>query len=65
MIWRQRSIIRELKTARERVVTEEARVFDFLHGLGEALNGTARRADLHELIVRGVLRILGAQSGGL
>ena len=65
LIWRQRSIIRELKTARERVVTEEARVFDFLHGLGEALNGTARRADLHELIVRGVLRILGAQSGGL
>ena len=47
------------------MVTEEARVFDFLHGLGEALNGTARRADLHELIVRGVLRILGAQSGGL
>jgi sigma-B regulation protein RsbU (phosphoserine phosphatase) len=64
-IWWQRRQIQELKQARERVVTEEARVFDFLHGLGEALSGTARRSDLHELIVRGVLRILGAQSGAL
>jgi sigma-B regulation protein RsbU (phosphoserine phosphatase) len=64
-IWWQRREIQELKRARERVVTEEARVFDFLHGLGEALSGTARRSDLHELIVRGVLRILGGQSGAL
>jgi sigma-B regulation protein RsbU (phosphoserine phosphatase) len=64
LLWQRRQI-QELKQARERVVTEEARVFDFLHGLGEALSGTARRSDLHELIVRGVLRILGAQSGAL
>lgn len=64
ILWQRRQI-QDLKQARERVVTEEARVFDFLHGLGEALSGTARRSDLHELIVRGVLRILGGQSGAL
>ncbi|RFC42270.1 MAG: sigma-B regulation protein RsbU (phosphoserine phosphatase) [Verrucomicrobia bacterium] len=54
-----------LQKAREKVVTEEARVFDFLHGLGEALSGTARPADLHTLIVKGLLRILRSQSGAI
>lgn len=57
--------IARLKRAQEKVVTEEARVFDFLHGLGEALSGTPRPSDLHELIVRGVQRIMGASAGGL
>jgi sigma-B regulation protein RsbU (phosphoserine phosphatase) len=61
----QRSYIRALKRARERVATEEARVFDFLHGLGEALSGTAKPSDLHVLIVEGMLRILRSKSGGL
>lgn len=57
--------IRELKRARERVVIEEARVFDFLHGLGEALSGTAKPSDLHTLILKGLLRILRSQSGAV
>lgn len=61
----QMRTIAELKRAQEKVVTEEARVFDFLHGLGEALSGTAKAADLHALIVKGVQRILSANSGGL
>ncbi|MEI6712824.1 MAG: GAF domain-containing SpoIIE family protein phosphatase [Verrucomicrobiota bacterium] len=61
----QMRTIAELKRAQEKVVTEEARVFDFLHGLGEALSGTAKAADLHALIVKGVQRILGANAGGL
>jgi sigma-B regulation protein RsbU (phosphoserine phosphatase) len=61
----QRSYIRALKKARERVATEEARVFDFLHGLGEALSGTAKPSDLHVLIVEGMLRILRSKSGAV
>jgi sigma-B regulation protein RsbU (phosphoserine phosphatase) len=57
--------IHALKKAQEKVVTEEARVFDFLHGLGEALSGTAKASDLHVLIVKGVQRILGAKAGAL
>lgn len=61
----QRALIRSLETSQEKVVTEEARVFDFLHGLGEALSVTARSSDLHGLIVKGLLRILRSQSGAL
>lgn len=61
----QRIRIVALQKAQEKVVTEEARVFDFLHGLGEALSGTARPSDLHTLIVKGLLRILRSQSGAI
>lgn len=61
----QRRKIQFLKRAQEKVVTEEARVFDFLHGLGEALSGTAKPSDLHALIVKGVQRIMGAKAGGV
>ena len=61
----QRMRILALQEAQEKVVTEEARVFDFLHGLGEALSGTARPSDLHTLIVKGLLRILRSQAGGI
>ena len=64
IVWQRIRII-VLQKAREKVVTEEARVFDFLHGLGEALSGTARPADLHTLIVKGLLRILRSQSGAI
>lgn len=57
--------ISQLREAQEKVVTEEARVFDFLHGLSEALSGTAKPSDLHALIVKGVQRILGAEAGAL
>ncbi|NBV35057.1 MAG: GAF domain-containing protein, partial [Proteobacteria bacterium] len=61
----QQGRIRALKKAQEKVVTEEARVFDFLHGLGEALSGTAKALDLHTLIVKGMLRILRGQAGAI
>ncbi len=61
----QRVRIRSLEKAQEKVVTEEARVFDFLHGLGAALSGTARPSDLHTLIVKGLLRILRSQAGAI
>ncbi len=61
----QRRTNGRLRRAQEKVVTEEARVFDFLHGLGEALSETTKTSDLHALIVKGVQRIMGASSGGL
>jgi sigma-B regulation protein RsbU (phosphoserine phosphatase) len=47
------------------VQTEERRVFDFLHDLGEALTHEAQPGDLHGSIVEGALRILEAQGGAL
>ena len=46
--------------------TEEERVFDFLHGLGEAFGGGgAKRRELHRLIVESAARILNAHGGAL
>ena len=45
--------------------TEEARVFDFLHGLGEAFSTDIRTDELHRLIVESVIRILETQGGSL
>ena len=48
-----------------KIQTEERRVFDFLHGIGEALKDDTHAGDLHGLLVEGALRILEAQGGAL
>jgi sigma-B regulation protein RsbU (phosphoserine phosphatase) len=48
-----------------KIQTEERRVFDFLHGIGEALKDETHAGDLHGLIVEGALRILEAEGGAL
>ncbi len=58
-------IIRRLAREREEIRVEESRVFDFLHGLGEAFSSDVQQADLHRLIVEGSMRILDAHSGAL
>ena len=65
MIRKQRKSIEELKRAREELQAEENRVFDFLHGLGEAFSGDLRSSDLHRLIVEGATRIIDAHGGAL
>ena len=62
---RQRQLIESLHKAREKLQLEETRVFDFLHGLGEALSDSSRPSDLHVLIVEGAVRILNAHGGAL
>jgi phosphoserine phosphatase RsbU/P len=62
---KQKRRIEALKKAREKIQTEETRVFDFLHGLGEAFTGDIRLADLHRLVVEGAARILDAEGGAL
>src|ERR1700722_12253743 len=62
---KQRKQIKALKIAREKIQLEETRVFDFLHGLGEAFTEDIRVGDLHRLMVEGAARILDAHGGGL
>jgi phosphoserine phosphatase RsbU/P len=67
-IWvfrRQQRIIREVQREKVKVQTEERRVFDFLHDIGEALADETRPGDLHGSIVEGALRIMEAQGGAL
>src|SRR5271169_984634 len=61
----QRRTIDVLKRAREELQVEEDRVFDFLHGLGEAFSDDLRPSDLHRLIVEGATRITDAHGGSL
>jgi phosphoserine phosphatase RsbU/P len=65
LVVKQRKAIEELKRAREELQAEENRVFDFLHGLGEAFSENLRSSDLHRLIVEGAMRIIDAHGGAL
>ncbi len=62
---RQRRQIAALGKARERLELEEARVFDFFHGLGAAVSAETNPHDLHRLIVEGSMRILDAYTGAV
>ncbi len=62
---KQRRSIEELRKAREELQIEENRVFDFLHGLGEAFSDDIKSSDLNRLIVEGATRILDAHGGAL
>ncbi|MEO8205420.1 MAG: GAF domain-containing SpoIIE family protein phosphatase [Chthoniobacterales bacterium] len=57
--------ISELEHARTEIQVEEDRVFEFLHGLGEAFSEGVRSSTLHRLIVEGAVRILDAHGGAL
>ena len=62
---RQRRAMLEVVRDKVKVQTEERRVFDFLHGIGEALKDEAHFSDLHGLLVEGALRILEGHGGAL
>jgi sigma-B regulation protein RsbU (phosphoserine phosphatase) len=57
--------ISELERQRAELQVEEDRVFDFLHGLGEAFSEGVRSSELHRLIVESATRILDAHGGSL
>ena len=65
VVSRQRRALRFLTREWRELQTEEERVFDFLHGLGEAFGGGAGRRELHRLIVESAARILNAHGGAL
>ena len=62
---RQGKTMIELVRDKVKIQTEERRVFDFLHGIGEALKDDTHSGDLHGLLVEGALRILEAQGGAI
>ena len=57
--------ISELERKRADLQVEEDRVFDFLHGLGEAFSEGVSSNELHRLIVESAIRILNAHGGAL
>ena len=65
MVARQRRALLLLGREWRELQTEEERVFDFLHGLGEAFGGGTKRRELHRLIVESAARILNAHGGAL
>jgi len=57
--------VSELERQRAEIEVEEDRVFDFLHGLGEAFSEGVQSSELHRLIVESAVRILDAHGGAL
>jgi sigma-B regulation protein RsbU (phosphoserine phosphatase) len=62
---RQRTRIELIEKQRARVEAEERHVFDFLHGIGEALSADMRTEDLHRMIVENALRITEAHGAAV
>lgn len=57
--------IRGLEREKEELLTEESRMFSFLHEIGETLAHDRGMRRLHEDIVKGVARVVGADSTAL
>ncbi len=59
--------VARLRRQRDAIETEEHRMFEFLHGLGEALSreGAADTAILHRTIVRGASMVVDAHGAAL
>ncbi len=62
LIKQNRAAIRAMRD-REEIEVEERRMFDFLHGLGEALQKDNSKANLHRYIVEGVAKVVRARAG--
>lgn len=58
-------LIRGLEQEKEELLTEESRMFSFLHEIGENLAHDRGLRRLHEDIVNGVARVVGADSTAL
>lgn len=58
-------MIRGLERERQELLTEESRMFSFLHEIGENLAHDRGMRRLHEDIVHGVARVVGADSTAL
>lgn len=61
---RRRSLER-LQTEQDAIVSEERRLFSFLHSLGDATSHENRESALHRLIVEGAMKVTGSKGGAL
>ena len=56
---------RQLQEKRQKIVVKEHRMFSFLHGLGEALQTSRTREELHQFILKGAMEVVeGRRAGG-
>ncbi|MFV1979462.1 MAG: hypothetical protein ACC649_08940, partial [Myxococcota bacterium] len=62
---RQRKKFSSLRQEREEIEGEEQRMFDFLHGLGVALQSDVTARSVNRYIVNGVVKVMAAHSGCL
>ncbi|MFT4546170.1 MAG: sigma-B regulation protein RsbU (phosphoserine phosphatase) [Verrucomicrobiales bacterium] len=67
LIAKMRVEIAKLRQEREDIEVEEKRMFEFLHGLGEALTSetAASLRSLHRIIVQGISMVVEASGGAL
>jgi phosphoserine phosphatase RsbU/P len=61
----QKREIKKLRQARQELHEEERAVLEFLHHLSESLDTAQKANAIHELIVKGVTRVLKAKGGAL
>jgi len=62
---RQQKRLKQLSRERDAIEVEEQRMFDFLHGLGAALQEDSSPPNMHRYIVDGVIRVIKADAGAL
>jgi len=60
---RQRRTSKRLRNEREAIKIEETRMFDFLHGLGEAMHVGGSTRAMHRHIVEGIIKVVRARGG--
>ena len=67
LIRQMRVEVETLRQEREDIEVEEQRMFEFLHGLGEALTSetAASSSALHRIIVQGIAMVVEASGGAL
>jgi sigma-B regulation protein RsbU (phosphoserine phosphatase) len=61
----QRRRLRALRREHEEIEGEEMRLFDFLHGLGDALQTDSTEKNMNRFIVRGAVKVVAARGGCL
>lgn len=60
---RLRQALAAVSTERDAIEIEEKRMFQFLHGLGEALQEDNSPPNMHRYVVKGVVKVVGAEAG--
>lgn len=61
----RRHSLEKALSEQEAIVSEERRLFSFLHSLGDATTHDSRESALHRLIVEGAMKVTGSKGGAL
>lgn len=59
----RRQSLEKLQDEQEAIVSEERRLFNFLHALGASIATDHRESTLHRLIVEGAMKVTGSKGG--